>query len=78
MRLKPKTLFLLVLMVGSTLLLTAQGVKFSVSPNQLKPGDKGVLRATLTISDPEKKQSYDPAEGEDGYLYLVQVGDFPS
>lgn len=77
MRLKPKTLFLLVLMVGSTLLLTAQGVKFSVSPNQLKPGDKGVLRATLTISDPEKKQSYDPAEGEDGYLYLVQVGDYP-
>ncbi len=77
MRLKPKTLLLLVLMLGSALLLTAQGVKFSVSPNQLKPGDKGVLRATLTISDPDKKQSYDPAEGEDGYLYLIQVGDYP-
>lgn len=77
MRLPAKTLILLVLISISALLLSAQSVKFSVSPSQLKPGDKGVLRATLTISDPEKKQSYDPAEGEDGYLYLLQLGDYP-
>ncbi len=77
MRFNSKTLILLVLMAVSALLLSAQSVKFSVSPTQLKPGDKGVLRATLTISNPDKKQAYDPAEGENGYLSLVQVGNYP-
>ena len=77
MRLSAKTLFLVALLAVSALLLSAQSVKFSVSPTQLKPGDKGVLRATLTITDPEKKQSYTPAEGEEGYLYLVETGEYP-
>ncbi|NLH93233.1 MAG: DUF255 domain-containing protein [Candidatus Cloacimonetes bacterium] len=77
MRLSAKTLFLVALLAVSALLLSAQSVKFSVSPAQLKPGDKGVLRATLTITDPEKKQSYTPAEGEEGYLYLVETGEYP-
>lgn len=77
MRLPAKTLFLATLIALSALLLSAQSVKFSVSPSQLKPGDKGVLRATLTITDAEKKQSYDPAEGEDGYLYLIETGEYP-
>lgn len=77
MRLSVKTLFLVALLAVSALLLSAQSVKFSVSPTQLKPGDKGVLRATLTITDPEKKQSYTPAEGEEGYLYLVETGEYP-
>lgn len=77
MRLSAKTPFLVALLAVSALLLSAQSVKFSVSPTQLKPGDKGVLRATLTITDPEKKQSYTPAEGEEGYLYLVETGEYP-
>lgn len=77
MRFNSKTLILLVLMSVSALLLGAQGVKFSVSPTQLKPGEKGVLRATLSIADSEKKQSYDPAEGEDGYLYLILAAKYP-
>jgi len=77
MRLSAKTLFQVALLAVSALLLSAQSVKFSVSPAQLKPGDKGVLRATLTITDPEKKQSYTPAEGEEGYLYLVETGEYP-
>jgi len=77
MRLSAKTLFQVALLAVSALLLSAQSVKFSVSPTQLKPGDKGVLRATLTITDPEKKQSYTPAEGEEGYLYLVETGEYP-
>ncbi|MDD4224619.1 MAG: cytochrome c biogenesis protein CcdA [Candidatus Cloacimonetes bacterium] len=77
MRLRAKTLFLMALMAVSALLLSAQSVKFSVSPSKLKPGDKAVLRATLTIADPEKKQSYDPADGQEGYLYLIEVGDYP-
>ena len=77
MRLSVKTLFLVALLAVSALLLSAQSVKYSVSPTQLKPGDKGVLRATLTITDPEKKQSYTPAEGEEGYLYLVETGEYP-
>ncbi|MFA6720146.1 MAG: cytochrome c biogenesis protein CcdA [Candidatus Cloacimonadaceae bacterium] len=77
MRLRAKTLFLMALMAVSALLLSAQSVVFSVSPSKLKPGDKAVLRATLTIADPEKKQSYDPADGQEGYLYLIEVGDYP-
>lgn len=77
MRLRAKTLFLMALMAVSALLLSAQSVKFSVSPSKLKPGDKAVLRATLTIADQEKKQSYDPADGQEGYLYLIEVGDYP-
>jgi len=56
----------------------AQSVKFSVSPAKLKPGEKGVLKATLTIADPEKKQNYDPAYGEDDYFNLVPDGNYPN
>ncbi|MBW6513854.1 MAG: thioredoxin family protein [Candidatus Syntrophosphaera sp.] len=72
MRLYGKTLLLLVLMTAAVALLTAQSVKFSVSPTQLRPGEKGTLRATLTIPpELEKKQSYDPGEGEGSYLYVT-------
>lgn len=77
MRLNFKTLFLLALMTVAALLLGAQNVTFSVSPNKLKPGERGVLKATLTISDPDKKQSYDPADGEEGDLYLRPAGNHP-
>jgi thiol:disulfide interchange protein DsbD len=77
MRLDRKTLTFILLMLVSVMLLSAQNVRFSISPKQLKPGEKGFLTATLTIKDADKKQSYDPAEGEDGYLYLKEAGTYP-
>lgn len=46
-----------------------QTPRFSVSPSELKPGDKGVLRATVSYPD-SMKQSYDPSEGESPYFFL--------
>lgn len=71
MRLNVKTLVLLCIIILAAGCLAAQRVSFSVTPAELKPGGKGVLRATLTIpKELEKKQSYDPSEGEGSYLYL--------
>lgn len=71
MRLMAKTPILLVLIALWAGLLGAQSVRFSVSPSQLQPGEKGVLRATLSIpAELEKKQAYDSSEGEGSYLYL--------
>ncbi len=52
-----------------------QTLRFSVSPSELKPGDKGVLRATVSFPD-SMKQSYDPSEGESPYFFLS--GDSPA
>ncbi|HOR30325.1 MAG TPA: cytochrome c biogenesis protein CcdA, partial [Candidatus Syntrophosphaera thermopropionivorans] len=54
-----------------------QKVQFNISPAQLHPGEKGVLQATLIIQDSDKKQSYDPSEGENGYLTLKVIGSYP-
>jgi thiol:disulfide interchange protein len=71
MRLHSKTPLLIIGFLLLAGMVCAQSVSFSVSPNQLHAGDKGVLKATLTIPDQlEKKQSYDPADGQDGYLFL--------
>ncbi len=45
----------------------AQTVKFNLAQNNLKPGDKGVLKATLSIPEGQK-QSFNPQEPE--YFYL--------
>lgn len=72
MRLIHKTLLLIISMLALLTLLGAQSLSFSVSPQELQPGGKGVLKATLTIpKELGKKQSYDPSEGEGGYLYLT-------
>ena len=52
-----------------------QTLRFSVSPSELKPGDKGMLRATVSFPD-SMKQSYDPSEGESPYFFLS--GDSPA
>jgi len=57
---------LLILMLAMGLSAIA-GVKFSVSPDSLKPGEKGTIKAVMTI--PEKMhQSYFP--GDEEYFYL--------
>ena len=72
MRLNHKTHVLILLMAFFAIILSAQTVRFSVSSGQLKPGEKGVLRGTLNIpKELEKKQSYDPSEGEGSYFYLT-------
>ncbi|MFO8145349.1 MAG: thioredoxin family protein [Candidatus Syntrophosphaera sp.] len=72
MRLFKKTPLLLILTLALATLLGAQSLSFSVSPTKLLPGEKGVLKATLTIPEElGKKQSHDPGEGEESYLYLV-------
>ena len=45
----------------------AQSVKFSLSPEVLKPGEKGVIKATLIIPE-GKKQTVNPKDPE--YFYL--------
>ena len=70
--------FLLILMLISVMgICSAQKVQFNISPAQLHPGEKGVLQATLIIQDSDKKQSYDPSEGENGYLTLKVIGSYP-
>lgn len=57
-------LSILLLLAG---ILGAQTVKFSLSERSLKPGDKGVIRATLIIPEGQK-QALDPNNPE--YFYL--------
>jgi thiol:disulfide interchange protein len=45
----------------------AQTVKFTLDKSSLKPGEKGILRATLSIPEGQK-QSFNPQEPE--YFYL--------
>lgn len=78
MRSKFKTLIFLALALALVLPAFGQSVRFSVSPAKLKPGEKGVLKATLTITDSEKKQNYDPADGEDPYFTLEADGNYPN
>ncbi len=71
MRASGKLSVLIIILAVAASLLAGQNVSFSVSPAQLKPGDKGVLSATLSIpKELNKKQSYDPSEGEGSYLYV--------
>lgn len=69
MRLSRKTLPLLMLLSILALALSAQSAKFSISPSQVKPGDKGVLKATLVIPD-GWKQTYDPGTGQNEYFFV--------
>lgn len=75
MRNHAKMLIILITLTLASLLLGAQSVKFSLDKSALKPGDKGVLRATLSIPE-GKKQSHDPKEAENPYFYLM--GEHPS
>ena len=72
-----RILMLIFLMIVATGICSAQKVQFNISPAQLHPGEKGVLQATLIIQDSDKKQSYDPSEGENGYLTLKVIGSYP-
>ncbi|MDD2229986.1 MAG: cytochrome c biogenesis protein CcdA [Candidatus Cloacimonetes bacterium] len=67
MRIKYKLLLLLALVIFVTGSLAAQSVKYTLAESNLKPGDKGVLRATLTIPEGQK-QSFNPKDPE--YFYL--------
>lgn len=67
MRLPTKILLLVLIALLSLSALHAQSVKFSLSANNLKPGERGMLRATLSIPQGQK-QSFDPNEPE--YFYL--------
>ena len=67
MRISHKRLLLLALVIFITGSLAAQSVKFVLSDNNLKPGDKGILRATLSIPEGQK-QSFNPKDPE--YFYL--------
>jgi len=62
--LKLLLMFCLVLLI---LPIFAQSVKFSISPEVLKPGEKGVIKATLLIPE-GKKQTVNPQNPE--YFYL--------
>ncbi len=62
---KPLLAIGLILLLGQ--FLPAQSVKFSVEPASLKPGDKGIIKATLTIPEGQK-QSFNPQEPE--YFFL--------
>ncbi|MCB5258580.1 MAG: hypothetical protein LHW47_05425, partial [Candidatus Cloacimonetes bacterium] len=77
MQTRNKILLLFFLLVIVASICSAQKVQFSINPNQLKPGDKGILKATVIIQDSDKKQSYDPSEGENGYLTLQIIGSYP-
>jgi len=48
--------------------LFSQSVKFSLTPNNLKPGDKGIIKATLTIPAGQK-QTINPNDPE--YFFLT-------
>ena len=72
-----RILMLIVLLIVATGICSAQKVQFNISPAHLQPGEKGVLQATLIIQDSDKKQSYDPSEGENGYLTLKVIGSYP-
>ncbi len=67
MRINSKLILLIALLMLVTGTLMAQTVKFTLDKTNLKPGDKGILRATLTIPAGQK-QSFNPKEPE--YFYL--------
>lgn len=67
MRLRTKMLILAILALLSLNMVYAQSVKFNLSANNLKPGERGMLRATLIIPQGQK-QSFDPNAPE--YFYL--------
>jgi thiol:disulfide interchange protein DsbD len=60
---------MITILVAVAALAGAQSVRFSVSPASLKPGDRGVLKGTVSIPE-GKKQSHDPAEADLSYLTL--------
>jgi len=57
-------IWIAMLLIGS---LPAQSVKFSITPGELKPGDKGAIKATLSIPEGQK-QTVNPKDPE--YFYL--------
>lgn len=63
----PKRGALILILLLSALSLVAQTVTFSISAKELRPGDKGEIRATLEIPS-DRKQSVDPADPV--YFYL--------
>jgi len=67
-----RKLILMILLLTLALSLSAQAsVRFSLSPETLKPGEKGVVKATVTIP-PTMHQSYFP--GDEDYFYLKASG----
>jgi len=65
---------LIILLASVTVALTAKAqVKLSVTPLALKPGDKGVIKATLTIPA-GMHQTYVPGENEFFYLNATGAG----
>ncbi|MBP7310395.1 MAG: thioredoxin family protein [Candidatus Cloacimonetes bacterium] len=62
-----KLLLLIVIAMLFAGSLLSQSVSFSISPGELKPGEKGTIKATLTIPE-DQKQSVNPQEPE--YFYL--------
>jgi thiol:disulfide interchange protein len=67
MRNSHKLLMAVILACLLSLPLFSQSVKFSLAPASLKPGDKGTIKATLTIPEGQK-QTVNPKEPE--YFYL--------
>lgn len=65
--LRNKNLILTAALLLFISLIAAQSFKFSISPTSLKPGEKGEIRATMTIPE-GKHQSHDPQEPD--YFYL--------
>lgn len=67
--LNAKKMILILLLAGLAVLSlqAAANVKFSLSPETLKPGDKGVLKAVVSVPA-GMHQSYFP--GDEEYLYL--------
>ncbi len=67
MRISHKPLVILGLILLLSQMLLAQSVKFSLEPASLKPGEKGSIKATLTIPEGQK-QSFNPKDPE--YFFL--------
>jgi len=67
MRNSHKLLLAVILAFLLSLPLFSQSVKFSLAPASLKPGEKGTIKATLTIPEGQK-QTVNPKEPE--YFYL--------
>ncbi len=62
-----KTLWLIAIATLMSSALLSQSVSFSISPEELQPGEKGTIKATLTIPEGQK-QSINPQEPE--YFFL--------
>lgn len=62
-----KKIIVLMLFVLSIFALSAQSVKFSISPGELSPGESGKISATLQIPE-DQKQSIDP--NDNIYFYI--------